>query len=139
MIIAKMRTADRWRTRLPLNVCHDRLRRLMPTLSRYALYQCLNHWGLSRIGATEPAPFLTSAALRGPYCFEITADQIVFPYEALSAVVRVFLAVTLPAESIAQDLGDGQKQVNRVWDFVGIGCLGDSCLRDQRLYRGNDR
>ncbi len=36
-------------------------------------------------------------------------------------------------------LGDGQKQVNRVWDFTSIGCLGDSCLREQRLYRGNDR
>ena len=83
----------RWRTRLPLNVCHDRLRRLMPKLSRYSLYRCLNHWGLSRIRATEPAPFLTSAALRGPYCFEITADKIVFPNEALSVVVRVLLAV----------------------------------------------
>ena len=36
-------------------------------------------------------------------------------------------------------LGDGQKQLNRVWDFTSIGCLGDSCLREQRLYRGNDR
>ena len=43
------------------------------------------------------------------------------------------------AETDVLALGDGQKQVNRVWDFAGIGCLGDSCLRDQRLYHGNDR
>ena len=40
--------AYRWRTRLPLNDCHDRLRRLMPKLSRSALYRCLKRRGLSR-------------------------------------------------------------------------------------------
>ena len=66
--------AYRWRTRLSLNDCHDRLRRLMPKLSRSALYRCLKRWGFSRIGSTAPSPSLTSAALRGPYTFEIT-DQ----------------------------------------------------------------
>jgi hypothetical protein len=36
-------------------------------------------------------------------------------------------------------LGDGQKQVNRDWEFTSIGCLGDSCFRNQRLFCGNDR
>ena len=62
--------AYRWRTRLSLNDCHDRLRGLMPKLSRSALYRCLKRRGLSRIGSTAPSPSLTSAALRGPYTFE---------------------------------------------------------------------
>src|SRR5271166_7028585 len=33
--------AYRWRTRLPLDDCLDRLRRLMPKLSRSLLYRCL--------------------------------------------------------------------------------------------------
>ena len=61
--------AYRWRTRLPLNVCHKRLRRLMPHLSRSALYRCLKRHGLSRIGPTRTAPPLTNSALKGPYHF----------------------------------------------------------------------
>ena len=85
--------AYRWRTRLPLNVCHDRLRRLMPKLSRSALYRCLKRWELSKIGWTAPGPWLTKSALAGPFTFEITANEIVFRYEASGASVPVFLAV----------------------------------------------
>ncbi len=85
--------AYRWRTRLPLNDCHDRLRRLMPKLSRSALYRCLKRRGLSRIGSTAPCPPVTSAGLRGPYTFEITANDVAFPYDVFSVVFRVFLAI----------------------------------------------
>ncbi len=71
--------AYRWRTRLSLDDLHVRLRRLMPQLSRSALYRCLKRHGLSKIGPTAKCPPLKSAALRGPYCFEITAIKIGAP------------------------------------------------------------
>ena len=52
--------AYRWRTRLPLDDCLDRLRRLMPKLSRSALYRCLRRRGLGRIGSTASSPPLNS-------------------------------------------------------------------------------
>ena len=63
--------ASRWRTRLALDDVHLRLKRLMPNLSRSTLYRCLKRRGLSRIGPTKTCPPLTTAALRGPYIFEI--------------------------------------------------------------------
>jgi hypothetical protein len=45
--------AYRWRTRLSLDESHVRLRRLMPQLSRSALYRCLERYGLSKIGRTN--------------------------------------------------------------------------------------
>ena len=85
--------AYRWRTRLPLDDCLDRLRRLMPKLSRSLLYRCLRRRGLGRIGSTASSPPLTSVGLKGPYRFEITAIEIVFRYDVLGAGFTVLLAV----------------------------------------------
>ena len=68
--------AYRWRTRLSLDDSLVRLRRLMPQLSRSALYRCLERYGLSKIGRTNVSPPLTSASLAGPYRFEITANDV---------------------------------------------------------------
>ena len=86
--------AYRWRTRLALDDAHLRLKRLMPKLSRSALYRCLKRRGLSRIGPTATCPPLTSAALRGPYIFEITAHEVVFlTLSTLGVIFPVLLAV----------------------------------------------
>jgi transposase len=68
--------AYRWRTRLSLDESHVRLRRLMPQLSRSALYRCLERYGLSKIVRTNVTPPLTSVSLAGPFFFEITADDV---------------------------------------------------------------
>src|SRR5271166_477961 len=83
--------AYRWRTRLSLDDSLVRLRRLMPQLSRSALYRCLERHGLSKIGRTNVSPPLTSASLAGPYRFEITANDVALPGDVLR--VPVFLAV----------------------------------------------
>ena len=83
--------AYRWRTRLSLDNSLVRLRRLMPQLSRSALYRCLERHGLSKIGRTNVSPPLTSASLAGPYRFEITANDVALPGDVLR--VPVFLAV----------------------------------------------
>jgi hypothetical protein len=70
--------AYRWRTRIALDDCHFRLRRLIPKLSRSMLYRCLKRRGLSRVGPTAACPPLTTAALRGPYSFEITVHEVTF-------------------------------------------------------------
>jgi len=87
--------AYRWRTRLALDDAHFRLRRLMPKLSRSTLYRCLKRRGLSRIGPTATWPPLTTAALKGPYSFEITAHEVVFhdPDGVLDLIFPVLLAV----------------------------------------------
>jgi len=87
--------AYRWRTRLALDDVHLRLKRLMPNLSRSTLYRCLKRRGLSRIGPTATCPPLTTAALRGPYSFEITAHEVAFrdPNDSLGVLYSVFLAV----------------------------------------------
>jgi hypothetical protein len=85
--------ACRWRTRLALNDCHERLRRLFPDLSRSALYRCLKRRGYGRIGRTEPCPPLTERNQRGPYTFEITFNEVVFHDDFLGEIVSVFLAV----------------------------------------------
>ena len=86
--------AYRWRTRLKLNDCLVRLKRLMPHLSRSALYRCLKRWGLNRIGPTAASPTLTSGALAGPFCFDITANEVLFRGDDMDeVVVPVFLAV----------------------------------------------
>jgi hypothetical protein len=94
--------AYRWRTRLALDDCHLRLRGLRPMLSRSTLYRCLERRGLGRIGSTAVCPPLTTAALRGPCIFEITAHDVVLrDYEAdFGIVYPVFLAV----EEITRDL-----------------------------------
>ena len=87
--------AYRWRTRLALDDAHLRLKRLMPNLSRSTLYRCLKRRGLSRIGPTAICPPLTTAALKGPYSFEITAHEVVFrdPDDSLGVLYSVSLAV----------------------------------------------
>ena len=65
----------------------------MPQLSRSALYRCLKRHGLSKIGSIAKCPPLTSAALKGPYCFEITAIKIGGPDDVFAEVSSVFLAV----------------------------------------------
>jgi hypothetical protein len=84
--------AYRWHTRLSPDDSLARLRRLMPKLSRPALYRCLKRRGLSKIGRTAKCSPLTSAALSGPYCFELTANEVGFPDDDFG-VVSVFLAV----------------------------------------------
>jgi hypothetical protein len=68
--------AYRWRTRLSLDDSLVRLRRLMPKLSRSALYRCLKRHGLSKIGWTAKCSPLTSANQAGPYRFEITDNNV---------------------------------------------------------------
>ena len=85
--------AYRWRTRLALNDCHERLRRLMPHLSRSALYRCLKRHGLSRIGLTRNARPLTNLALKGPFTFEITIDEVVLRDAVSESIRHVFLAI----------------------------------------------
>jgi hypothetical protein len=68
--------AYRWRTRLWLDESLLRLVRLMPQLSRSALYRCLEQYGLSKIGRTNISPPLASVSLAGPFRFEITADHV---------------------------------------------------------------
>jgi hypothetical protein len=87
--------AYRWRTRLALDDCHLRLRSLIPKLTRSMLYRCLKRRGLSRIGSTATCPPLTTAALSGPYHFEITVHEVAFhdPGEVLGLAYSVFLAV----------------------------------------------
>jgi hypothetical protein len=59
------------------------------------VYRCLKRRGLSRIGPTKTCPPLTTAALRGPYIFEITAHEVVFhdPDGVLGLIFPVLLAV----------------------------------------------
>lgn len=66
----------------------------MPNLSRSTLYRCLKRRGLSRIGRTATWPPLTTAALKGPYSFEITAHEVVFhdPDGVLDLIFPVLLA-----------------------------------------------
>ena len=80
----------RWRTRLSLNDLHVRLKRLMPKLSRSALYRCLKRGELNKIGRTTKCSPLTSGALNGPYWFEITTNEVHVPDEV---VIPIFLAV----------------------------------------------
>jgi hypothetical protein len=94
--------AYRWRTRLALDDAHFRLKRLMPRLSRSTLHRCLKRHGLSRIGPTASCPPLTTAALEGPYSFEITAHEVTFrdPGDVLGLGFEVFLAI----EEITKDV-----------------------------------
>jgi hypothetical protein len=87
--------AYRWRTRLALNDCHLRLRPLMPKLSRSMLHRCLKRHGLSRIGPTATCPPLTTAALSGPFIFEIAVHEVTFrdPDDGIGVGHSVFLAV----------------------------------------------
>jgi hypothetical protein len=90
--------AYRWRTRLALDDAHLRLKRLMPNLSRSTLYRCLKRRGLSRIGPTAT----TKAVLKGPYCFEITTNEVAWrdPGDVIGVVLEVFLAI----EEITKDV-----------------------------------
>ena len=77
-------------------------KRLMPNLSRSTLYRCLKRRGLSRIGPTATCPPPTKAALKGPYRFEITTNQVAFhdPGDVIGVVLEVFLAI----EEITKDV-----------------------------------
>jgi hypothetical protein len=94
--------AYRWRTRLALDDAHLRLKRLMPNLSRSTLYRCLKRRGLSRIGPTATCPPLTTVALKGPYIFEITTNEVAMrdPGDVIAVAVEVFLAI----EEITKDV-----------------------------------
>jgi transposase len=93
--------AYRWRTRLTLDDCLVRLKRLKPHLSRSALYRCLKRWGVNRIGPTAASPHLTNAALAGPFYFDITANEVLLHSDGIDDVfVPVFLAV----EEITKDV-----------------------------------
>ena len=72
----------------------------MPHLSRSALYRCLKRWGLNRIRPTAASPTLTSRALAGPFCFDITANQVAFRRRHGRLAVQVFLAV----EEVTKDV-----------------------------------
>ncbi len=87
--------AYRWRSRLALNECHLRLRRLMPKLTRSTLHRCLKRHGLGRIGPTATCPPLTAAAVKGPYIFEITVHDVIFRDhdDDIGVLHQVFLAV----------------------------------------------
>jgi hypothetical protein len=98
--------AYRWRTRLALDDAHLRLKRLMPNLRRSTLYRCLKRHGLSRIGSTKTCPPLTTAAQRGPYIFEITAHDIVFPDPALGLLFPVLLAVEEITKHVYAEIAD---------------------------------
>jgi hypothetical protein len=67
----------------------------MPNLSRSTLYRCLKRRGLSRIGPTATCPPLTTAALKGPYIFEITINEVAMrdPGDVIAVAVEVFLAI----------------------------------------------
>jgi hypothetical protein len=82
-----------WRTRLSLDDSHVRLKRFIPQLSRSTLYRCLKRHGLSKMGRTSKCSPLTRAALKGPYCFEITAVKIGAPDDVFAEIPPVFLAV----------------------------------------------
>jgi hypothetical protein len=94
--------AYRWRTRLGLDDARLRLKRLMPNLSRSTLYRCLKRRGLSWIGPTATCPPLTKAALKGPYRFEITTNQVALrdPGDVVGGVLEVLLAI----EEITKDV-----------------------------------
>jgi hypothetical protein len=94
--------AYRWCTGLALDDAHLRLKRLMPSLTRSTLHRCLKRRGLSRIGPTAACPPLTTAALKGPYHFEITANEVALrdPGDVISVGFEVFLAV----EEVTKDV-----------------------------------
>ena len=94
--------AYRWRTRLALNDCHLRLRPLIPKLSRSMLHRCLKRHGLGRIGPTATCPPLTTAALSGPFIFEIAVHEVTFrdPDDGIGVRHSIFLAV----EEITRDV-----------------------------------
>jgi len=85
--------AYRWHTRLSLDDSLVRLKCFIYQLSRSGLYRCLKRHGLSKVGRTAKCSPLTSAALRGPYCFEITAIKIGATDDVFTENSPVFLAV----------------------------------------------
>ncbi len=97
--------AYRWCTCLSLNESLVRLRRLMPELSRAALFRCLERHGLSKIGRTAKCSPLTSAALKGPYCFVITAIEI-GPDAVFADAFPVLLAVEEVTKFVFAEVAD---------------------------------
>jgi hypothetical protein len=84
--------AYRWRTRVPLMDCLVRLKRLMPNLSRSTLHRCLERRGFSKMRPTATCPPLTTAALGGPYRFEINVHEVTFrdPDDVIGLGFEVF-------------------------------------------------
>ncbi len=97
--------AYRWRTRLSLDDSHVRLKCFYPHLTRSALYRCWKRHGLSKIERTAKCSPLTSAALKGPYCFEITVNQVGGPGDAFGKAVPVFLAVEEVTKLVCAGVG----------------------------------
>jgi transposase len=97
--------AYRWRTRLSLDDSLVRLKRYFTELSRSALYRCLKRHGLSRIGRTAKCSPLTSAALKGPYCFEITVNEVGGPGDVFGETLPIFLAVEKVTKVVCAAVG----------------------------------
>ena len=97
--------AYRWRTRLSLDDSHVRLKHFYPHLTRSALYRCWKRHGLSKIERTAICSPLTSAALKGPYCFEITVNQVGGPGDAFGEALPVFLAVEEVTKLVCAGVG----------------------------------
>jgi hypothetical protein len=87
--------AYHWRTGLSLDDSLARLKRLIPKLTRSALYRCLRRYRLNRIGWTDarPPPLLKSASLAGSHFFEITANEVTLPDGDFGVAYHLFLAV----------------------------------------------
>jgi hypothetical protein len=98
--------AYRWRNRLSLDDSLARLKCFIPQLSRSALYRCLKRHGLNKIGRTANCPPLTSAALKGPYCFEITAIKIGAPDDVFGGTFPVFLAVEVVTKLVYAEVAE---------------------------------
>jgi hypothetical protein len=71
--------AYRSRTRLSLDNCLEKLRELIPTLTRSTLYWCLRRYGLNKTGPTAKTARTNEDVFEGPYCFDITLDLIPLP------------------------------------------------------------
>jgi hypothetical protein len=97
-----------------------RLKRFLPYLSRSALYRCLKRHGLSRIGRTARCSPLTSATLKGPYCFEITVNQVGGPGDAFGEAVPVFLAVEEVTKHVCAAVAVGKATPESAAAFLAL-------------------
>jgi hypothetical protein len=81
--------AYRSRTRLSLDNCLEKLRELIPTLTRSTLYWCLRRYGLNKIGPTAKTARTNEDVFEGPYCFDITLDLIPLPMARSTTTSRL--------------------------------------------------
>ena len=61
--------------------------------------------GSARLVGPPSVPPLTSAALKGPYCFEITVIKVVVPGGVFGEAFPVFLAVEEVTKSVYAEVG----------------------------------